>query len=265
MNEVKLRFKFALILVLFFGCKQSEEKKTLVQTSEDGVVVSEISYLNDTIMHGLAKYYYKNGMLKEEINYDSGLVDGDYIRYYEDGKVKSRVKFKRGLREGVSEWYFQNGKVGKLITWMNNKRFGSSIFYYESGSIEAYNCFDFQEHNRYLIKYDSRGIKVKEEGTVLGQLLYDVNLDSIHINKPVVLKISVAVPPNRIVNVTMEKLTWSELKEVIQLPVENNVVVYRETFSIKGKYTLITIGEMKDKQGTVLKRDSIRTDITVID
>ncbi|MFN5170236.1 MAG: toxin-antitoxin system YwqK family antitoxin [Cyclobacteriaceae bacterium] len=157
LKEVKPSFKCVFLAILFFACKQSDDVKTIVQTGEDGVVVSEISYVNDTLMHGLAKHYYKNGMLKEEINYDSSLVDGDHVRYYEDGKVKSRVKFRRGLREGLSEWYFPNGKVGKVINWMNNKRFGSSIFYYESGSIEAYNCFDFQEHNRYLIKFDTNG------------------------------------------------------------------------------------------------------------
>ena len=257
---------YLLLFILFATCKQeTDNKKFVVVKDEKGNVESEINYINDTLMHGLAKYYYKNGNLKVETYYDSGLKNGWHRRYYEDGKIKSKISFKKGLLEGASQWYFPNGKVSEEANWINNKPFGNSIFYYENGSVKTYNCFDFQEHNRYLIKYDINGQKIKEEGTVLGQLLYEVNLDSIPVNKPWIVKVSVAVPPNTKVNVILGKLVKSELKEITLLPVENNMVIYQETFLVKGKYTLITIGEIKDKQGFVLKRDSIRTDIIVVD
>jgi hypothetical protein len=263
---MKGKLQCLLFLLLSVACGlETEHKNLVVKKDNEGNVVSEITYLNDTLMHGSAKYYYKNGNVKEEINYDSGLKNGWHIRYFENGRVKSKVPFKKGLREGTSQWYFPNGKVSEEANWLNNKPFGNSIFYYENGSVETFNCFDFQEHNRYLIKYDINKKKIREEGTVLGQLLYETNLDSIPTNTPIILKISVADPPNRDVNVVIGKLVNDELKEIRRLPVENNIVTYKETFLIKGKYTLLTIGEMKDEQGIILKRDSIRTDITVID
>ncbi len=258
---------FVLFLNIFISCthKRVDNKSYVVTKDGNGNIQSEINYINDTVMDGAAKYYYKNGIIKEEINYSNGLKEGSHTSYYRDGSIESKIQFKKGVREGTSEWHFPNGKIKETSNWINNKAFGNAIFYYENGMPETFCSYDFADHTRYLIKYDSNGKKIKEEGTVLGQFLLDGNFDSIAINKPMVAKVSVAVPPDSKVVVFVGELIKSKLTEVDTLPVQNNIVTYTQTFKEKGKHRLVTVGEIKDLHGNIVKQDSIYTDITVIE
>jgi antitoxin component YwqK of YwqJK toxin-antitoxin module len=263
----KFVFCFAIFSIILFGCgkNKSMEEKLIVKKFDNGKIMEEAYYINDSIKHGIAKSYYRNGILATEIDYKNGQKEGWVKVYYIDGKVSGKVQFKAGLQDGLKYLYFENGKVKEESNWIKDKAFGNALFYYENGRLETYNCYDFDQRNRYLIKYDSNGTKLKEIGRVLGQLLFEYHFDTIPVNKPINAKVSVAVPPDTQVDVIIGKLVTSELKEIRQLPVEKNMAIYQETFLVKGRHTLIFIGEMKDSRGTVLKRDSIKTDITVID
>jgi hypothetical protein len=70
---------------------------------------------------------------------------------------------------------------------------------------------------------------------------------------------------NTDVRVAVGQLSEGGLKKTKILSVENNIAIYRETFHEKGNYTLITIGEIRDQHRTVLRRDSIKTYIKVVD
>lgn len=56
--------------------------------------------------NGMNKEYYENGILKEEISYKDGKLDGIYKEYYENGSLKSQSTFKNGVLDGsVIEYY----------------------------------------------------------------------------------------------------------------------------------------------------------------
>lgn len=259
---------FVLFLNIVISCTQKKVDNKSYVVTKDGneIIQSEINYINDTVMDGVAKYYYKNGIIKEEINFSKGLKEGTNTSYYQDGSIESKTQFKKGVRDGIYESYFPNGKIKEKGNWLNNKAFGNAFFYYENGLTETFNCYDFEEHNRYLIKYDSNGKKIKEEGTVLGQFLLDGKFDSILMNKPMVAKVSVAVPPDSKVVVFVGKLIIpNKITEADTLPVLNNIATYTQTFKEKGNHRLVTVGQIKDLQGNLVKQDSIYTDITVIE
>ena len=245
--------------------KRVDNRSYVVTKGNSGNIESEINYINDTVMDGIAKYYYKRGVIKEEINYSEGLKDGLHTSYYRNGNIESKLQFKNGMREGNSEWYFPNGRIKEKGIWLNNKAFGNAFFYHENGLLETFNSYDFSEHNRYLIKYDVNGKKIKEEGTVLGQFLLDGNFDAIPLNKPMVAKVSVVVPPSSKVIVFVGELKKSKLIEVDTLPIQNNIAIYKQIFKEAGKHTLVTVGEMKDLKGNIVKQDTIYTEITVIE
>jgi antitoxin component YwqK of YwqJK toxin-antitoxin module len=252
------------IFVCVAGCfkKRIGNESLVVERDGDGHIQSEIHYINDSIKHGTARYYDRNGKLREEIDYKNGLKDGWIKIYYPDGKMEGKGQFKDGLREGLKFLYYDNEKLKEESNWLKDRAFGNAYFFYKNGKIETFNSYDFHEHNRYLIKYDSNGAKLREEGTVLGQLLLNSPFDSVVINKEMIAKISVAVPPERSVKVVVVE---SKGTKMVDLPVNNNLALYTKVFAVKGKQNFTVVGEMTDKMGNVIKRDSISTVVLVIE
>lgn len=242
-----------------------DNKSYVVTRYGDGTILSEINYINDTIMHGIAKYYYKNGKVKDEINYTNGLKNGIHKTYTLEGLLESSIEFKNGIQEGNTYWYHKNGKLKSKSFWINGKTFGDAYYYYDTGVLESYRSFDFEEHNRYLIKYDSSGLKIREEGTALGQLLLNGDFNSIPLNKNIIISISVANPPNTSTRVLLSEIKGEKIVNTKELSVENNEATHTITFNEKGKHTLITVGEIKDLKGNLIKQDTIYTDITVVE
>jgi hypothetical protein len=256
---------FILLEFFLIGCTHNRiDKRSYVITKDAyGNVKSEINYINDTLMDGVAKYYYRNKKLKDEIYFTNGLKNGLHKHYTEEGRLESIIGFKEGLQEGYTYWYYPNGKIESKSFWLKGKIFGDAYYYYKTGILESYRSFDFQMHNRYLIKYDSSGLKIKEDGNILGQFLLDGNFDSVRVNKPFVARISVALPPDHTVNVYIGMLIKNKLTDSVSLPIQNNIATYKQTFTEKGRLTLATIGELKDINGNIVKLDTIYSKINV--
>jgi len=264
MGNTKVSLIFFLALLIACTYKRLDNKSCVVTKDGQGNVQSEIHYINDTTIHGIAKYYYKNGKVKDEINYTNGLKNGIHKTYTREGLLESSIEFKNGIQDGNTYWYHENGKLNSKSLWVNGKAFGDAYYYYDIGVLESYRSFDFEEHNRYLIKYDSSGLKIREEGTVLGQLLLDGDFDSVPLNKNVAISISVATPPNTSTKVLLGEINADKIVNTKELPIRNSEATYTITFNEEGKHKLVTAGELKDLKSNILKRDTIYTDITVI-
>jgi MORN repeat variant len=259
---------FFFLLLISISCTQNNlDQKHIIKKEiyTDGSIKKEISYLNDTVIDGVVKYYYKNGTVGSELFYLDGNMHGLQKDYYESGNIKHKAYLKNGIKEGEDIYYYKNGKIESKKFWLNNKQFGDAYWYYENGVLETFNSFDFQQHCRYLIKYDSTGNKIQEEGIVVGQFLLDGQFDSIPVNKPMFAKLSVANPPNTKVLVAVGELEKNGDIKFDTLPVKDNMAPYTHTFNKKGKHTLMRIGQMKDLRGNVIFQDTSKIEITVID
>jgi antitoxin component YwqK of YwqJK toxin-antitoxin module len=71
--------------------------------------------------HGIAKTYYTDGSLKEEITYKLGKKTGPYISYHPEGQAAVKGEFLNNQEIGVWEQYDQQGKLAKKITYQRGK------------------------------------------------------------------------------------------------------------------------------------------------
>lgn len=257
----------ASLLTMFIGCmqKKGDNNRYVVTKDGQGNIISEINYIRDTVVNGVAKYYYKNGNLKDEINYVNGFKYGIHKHYTPNGLLESEIEFKNDTQDGYAYWYYINGKVESKSFWINGKTFGDAYYYYDTGILESYRSFDYQGHIRYLTKYDSSGLKIKEEGTVLGQLVIDGDFNSVPLTKNVTFRICVANPPNTNTKVVLKQMKDNTMLNIRELPINKNEATYVAAFNVIGKYKLVTVGEMKDLRDNLIKQDTIYTDITVIE
>ncbi len=249
------------------SCKRSTENPLFRVTFDaNGNKESEVTYINDTVKHGVAKYYYKGGMiLKDELSYINNVKDGWHSHFSIDGNIESRIFFKDGKQEGKTYWYYSNGKLEQVSNWHIGKAFGDAVFFTQEGKLESYSLCDFEEHVRYLIKYDSLGKIIKEEGKLVSQFLLDGQFDSIPVNKEVNAKICVALPPNRKIKVTLKEYGPNgDLISIKEPKVKSNAVEFKRVYTSTGDYKIVTKAEMRGIKGLFIRDDSIITFLKVV-
>src|ERR1022692_4494389 len=61
--------------------------------------------------HRVAKLYYKDGKLKEELPYKDDKESGEQKEYYESGNLNIITPFSDGKENGMQKWYFESGKL----------------------------------------------------------------------------------------------------------------------------------------------------------
>lgn len=229
----------------------------------EGKLKSKIHYINDTVMHGIAKYYYcPSEVLKDEMEFNHGVKEGWHKHYRKDGTLKSKAHFKNGLPDGDTYWYYPDGTLKEHTQSVKGQQFGLAEWYYPNGQLELLNNVDFWGDAMYIIRYDEQGNKIQEDGVVFSPYYWYVpHRDSMPVNGETFIQIAVAEPPETKTTIRMGELG----KELKQLTVNDYIITYQDTFKTTGKHTLVTIGEIHDMQGNLIRRDSITTEITVIE
>jgi hypothetical protein len=272
MNRIIILFS---IFISLNSCKKRIGNDSYVVVKDGkGNLQSEIHYINDTIKHGLARYYYSVPInrLKEEVEFRFGKKYGWYKHYRKDGTIDSRTHFKKDLADGDNYWYFENGKLKEQTFWSNGKQYGAGTWYYKNGNLETYNVTDFYGEILYVLQRDENGNKIKEAGSVFSKNILAVYINDstqtpivekgVKKNREIGVKITVAQPPQTKIIMKMGELNKVALSN---LPIENCTAIYNQKFAEIGKHTLIMTGEIWDSYGNLLKHDSASININVIE
>jgi len=267
------------IVILFFLLNACERKRIgndsfVVTKDGEGNLQSEIHYINDTVMQGLAKYYYypnPKNVLKDEIEFRNGVKEGWYRHYRQDGTIESKTYFKNNLPDGENYWYYENGKPKEETFWVKGKQYGVGKWYYKNGKLETFNITDFYGTVNYVIQYDEQGNKTKEDGVVFSPKFIAVYTsdstqtpivdNGVKASKEIAIKITVAQPPQTKTIIRMGELNKGNMME---LPIENYTATYKQIFTEAGKHTLVIVGEIKDLKNNLVKHDSTAVILNVI-
>jgi hypothetical protein len=277
MTLKKMRIKILpfLVICLFTYCnkKRIGNDSFIVIKDGEGNLQSEIQYINDTIQHGLAKYYYypnPKNVLKDEIEYNYGKKSGWHKHYRNDGTLESKTHWKNNVEDGQSVWYYDNKMIEQETYRINGVQYGSAYYYFPNGKLKLYNCIDSWGENIYVQKYDSLGHKIREEGLVYSPKLVVLYVNDttqtpivenwIKANEKIAIKMTVAQPPQTKTTIRMGELN----KNMVTLPIENYTATYIHTFNTIGKNTILIAGEIKDMHGKRVKYDSTSVNLDVI-
>jgi antitoxin component YwqK of YwqJK toxin-antitoxin module len=122
-------------------CKDNELfSGRIIMKFHTGKIFYDFTWLNG-LREGVAKIYYINGNLKQEINYSKDKMQGAFISYYENGYIKSSSEMKDDLVNGKEIEYYSTEKGRKKSEGMAIQRNmgrptmkqGHWIYYYENG------------------------------------------------------------------------------------------------------------------------------------
>ena len=97
-------------------------------------------YVKDKL-DGPTTYYYPDGKIEREINFQEGEMHGLMRSFHEDGKTAMEIEYERGIMHGMSKIYdefgnnqifstYKKGKLhGEMIVFSNGKPYLKKIYH----------------------------------------------------------------------------------------------------------------------------------------
>jgi len=184
-TKMKRNYGLTVIFIILFvtGCDNNRTVK--YEYYENGAIYVEATYIQDTILDGPYKVYYKSGSIQQEgnynlgnkhgkaisyfengklrkiTNYKDGKAHGDHIEYYENGILESKSIFENGIANGDMVEYYENGKVKQEGFFKDGKQTGDYITYYIEGSVKSRGTFKNDEII-YFLTFDNQGDTLEE-------------------------------------------------------------------------------------------------------
>lgn len=70
--------------------------------------------------HGLARKYYTNGKIAEDLFWKNNIKQGIWKQYYPDGTIKLEANYINDFRSGLFKEYYPGGKIENEGTFVNN-------------------------------------------------------------------------------------------------------------------------------------------------
>ena len=100
------------------------------ETYPNDLLKSEIEYLKG-VMNGVCKEFYENGQLKKEGNFVNGQPEGSYKGFIDDGRLIIEGYYKNGLKDSTWNKYCFNFSENNLKTQLKDK-------YVQKDSVEEF-------------------------------------------------------------------------------------------------------------------------------
>lgn len=105
---------------------------------EDGSLMEKQNYL-DGKKEGLIEVYYPNGVIKSQIDYRNGMIDGQYREYTKEGKIAISKGYKEDKLDGEEVKYDINGLVIRRCQYKDGKVDGlQENYFYTNKNKEDY-------------------------------------------------------------------------------------------------------------------------------
>ena len=109
--------------------------------NNEQVLSSEYYTLNDQL-HGTVTNYCNNGVVRNTVNYNNGIIVGDKLEFFNDGITRSKITYIDGKQHGKYKVYNKNCATGELYVsssgeYNNGKCIGIHYEFNIQGHIES--------------------------------------------------------------------------------------------------------------------------------
>lgn len=106
--------------------------------------------------HGMATVYWSSEKIKQTIEYNHGVLEGETNDYYESGELYCSTSILNGNKEGQAVCYYKNGTKSSDAFFHQDKIEGFNSYYYENGALRSINYYK-NGHRDMFAEYDSLG------------------------------------------------------------------------------------------------------------
>ncbi len=124
--------------------------------------LKENSRLRNDSGFGKSTYWFDNGILNEDKNYEADLLTGEMKEYYYSGQLKTISHFEKGKKQGLIQGYHKNGALEYESRMVDNIQDGKTIFYHPNGNLASSSLFNKGIADGKIITYHENGMKEVE-------------------------------------------------------------------------------------------------------
>jgi len=251
---------------ILFGCQQNSDNKKDVRKEfynpegllvkrtfyedegKEATILTERIFKNDTIPHGYARSYYKNGQLMGEEHYRYGVKEGLTQQFYNNGQIKNKGWLVNDKLDSAGFAYYEDGQVKIKSFWYNGEQVGEQLYYYPNGTLEKYLMYDPGGEAVYGRKYTEQGKFLQQEGGKNARIVYKGEDNVFTTGEILSVKIYTPTPPDCEVNlfISIKDERGNAIIDKKSLPLKNGLVSYKTELMEVGKYYFETIINFKD-------------------
>lgn len=152
---------FPKTIKYFTSISNAIELSKIKTFHENGKVENEINY-NNGEYDGEWISYYENGQLLVFGLYDNGKKDGKWLTYHENGQKISSENYQDNILHGEWYTYFANGQTKYNGKYIDGKKDGKWIVYYESGRKKIEEIYKDGLRDGNWIEYSEDRKKIKK-------------------------------------------------------------------------------------------------------
>lgn len=149
------------------------------------IYYSDLQYLSThQAVNKLVKVGYKgimHGKL-QEVEYDNGILDGEFKKWYKNGNLMVEAKYKDGKRVGETKIYDENEKIEKICFYRDDKLDGKYETYQNGEIVEKGKYKNGIKTGKWQIGKEGKA-EYDNEGTLLSSEVYFPNEKEIYLEK----------------------------------------------------------------------------------
>jgi antitoxin component YwqK of YwqJK toxin-antitoxin module len=140
--------------------------------SYSGIVISEnelpeeVFYLADQIKPYTGKcvmYYNNTEIIKQEMRFKNGKLNGTLISYYKNGNINRKGEFVKGLYNGKWEQWDENGEKMYEVHYKNDTLCGNFMIWYPTGVLKQKGIYAENSKCGLWTEYDEAGMIIKKK------------------------------------------------------------------------------------------------------
>lgn len=154
-----LKYLILLLPIFTIACSRQDIILTEDQIPDD------IFYLEDEIKPFTGRclvYFHGTEIIKEEMNFRNGILDGSHISYYKNGEVKRVGHYQEGNLNGKWVGFDTKGKKTFEVEYKNDTLIGRFISWYSTGVIKQKGVYQDNIKVGEWISYDEAGMIIKK-------------------------------------------------------------------------------------------------------
>jgi hypothetical protein len=140
-----LLFLLGPVLAVFVGRfinsrweSYTNSKKYLLNIISSSLVLAVLFILvkpnseNSDKDNGLKTFWYKNGQMKNQVNFKNGKKDGSAVMWHENGQKMEEIMFKNDQKDGLETQWYENGQKKFEINYKDGKIDGLAVTWHEN-------------------------------------------------------------------------------------------------------------------------------------
>lgn len=107
-------FRILLLIVIFYSCNNYS------RTCKNLQYVNGMTYEYDSFYSGTCVTHHKNFNLRSVQSYRKGFDHGKWEFYFEDGILEVEGNFNMGKKVGKWKYYYPSGKIKRIMEYDND-------------------------------------------------------------------------------------------------------------------------------------------------